>query len=78
MTGLWTDPTKWSTNPYYPVNGNPLGTTYDVTIDAPGSYLVTSILNNTTVNSLTLNSAGATLATNYTLSATIGINLLAG
>src|SRR6185437_2792667 len=27
--GYWTDPTQWSTNPDYPNNGSPTGTTYD-------------------------------------------------
>src|SRR5689334_11842017 len=30
----WTDVSHWSTNPFYPDNGNPAGATYDVTINS--------------------------------------------
>ena len=35
VSGSWTDGTKWSTAPFFPNNGEPLGTTYDVTIGSP-------------------------------------------
>jgi hypothetical protein len=36
-TGNWTDPTLWSTNPNYPNNGSPPGTTYNVVITGGGT-----------------------------------------
>ncbi|HEY1381044.1 MAG TPA: hypothetical protein VGF55_29870, partial [Gemmataceae bacterium] len=58
--GNWTTAALWSTNPNYPNNGTPPGTTYAASIAAPGTYTVT--LNSAvTVSSLTLNGAGATL-----------------
>jgi hypothetical protein len=39
----WTDPTSWSTDPYYPNNGSPSGTDYQAVIDQPGTapYTIT-------------------------------------
>jgi len=62
--GYWTDPTQWSTNPDYPNNGSPTGTTYDVFVDAAGSpYSV--ILNSTvTLADLTVNSPDVRVSDN--------------
>jgi hypothetical protein len=78
-TGNWTDPTQWSTNPNYPDNGTPSGTTYDAVIDAPGTGPYTVSLNsNVTTDSVTLDSANATLSqTGGTLAATT-MNIMAG
>jgi hypothetical protein len=62
-TGNWTDPTQWSTNPNYPNNGTPSGTTYDAVINAPGAGPHTVTLNsNVTTDSVTLDFANATLS----------------
>lgn len=62
-SGDWTDPTMWSTNPYYPTNGNPSGATYDAVIDATGTGPAYTIQANApiTVTGLTINSALATV-----------------
>jgi hypothetical protein len=61
VSGNWTDAGKWSTNPYVPGNGNPAGVTYDARIAATGSAYTVSLLT-TTVDSITLDSASATLS----------------
>jgi len=33
-TGNWSDASRWTSNPFFPNNGTPIGTTYDVTISA--------------------------------------------
>lgn len=60
-SGDWTDSTKWTTNPISPNNGNPIGTTYDAIIGAAGGSYTVSLGAPITINSLTLNSASATL-----------------
>ena len=40
VDGSWTDPTRWSTNPFFPNNGNPAGVTYAANISASGAYSV--------------------------------------
>ncbi|HEX8523448.1 MAG TPA: hypothetical protein VF669_14440 [Tepidisphaeraceae bacterium] len=62
MSGNWTDPVRWSSNPNYPNNGTPAGATYDVTIAQPGSYII-DLGTDIAVDHLTLNTAaGSTLA----------------
>ena len=52
-SGNWTDATNWSTNPFYPSNGNPSGTTYNVVFNNPsGSF---SVNPNGTPNNVTVN-----------------------
>jgi len=41
-SGAWTDPTQWSSNPYYPNNGNPAGTTYAVYAFATSPLTISS------------------------------------
>ncbi|MGA2440612.1 MAG: PEP-CTERM sorting domain-containing protein [Tepidisphaeraceae bacterium] len=61
-SGNWTDPTQWSTNPNYPNNGTPTGTDYQALIDTDGGGPYSVTLNSdTTIDSLTLNNANATL-----------------
>ena len=61
LTGIgssWTDASRWSTNPFYPNNDNPLGTTYDATIAATGTTSYNVILkSDIALDSLTLDSA---------------------
>src|SRR5687768_16098805 len=64
VSGLWTDASKWSTNPNYPNNGTPGGTTYDAGIAASGAAYEVTFAGIATVDSLTLNSADATLRQN--------------
>jgi hypothetical protein len=78
-TGNWTDPTQWSTNPNYPNNGTPTGTTYDAVINAPGTGAYTVTLNsNVTTDSVTLDSANATLAQTGGMLTTVALNISAG
>jgi hypothetical protein len=35
VSGNWTNPTIWSTNPNYPNNGTPAGTTYNAVVNGP-------------------------------------------
>ena len=37
----WTTPSRWSTNPYYPDNGNPPGITYNAVVNGPVSGRLT-------------------------------------
>jgi hypothetical protein len=78
-TGNWTDPTQWSTNPNYPNNGTPSGTTYDAVINAPGTgpYTV-SLASNVTTDSVTLDSANATLSQTGGTLTTTSLNISAG
>lgn len=78
-SGNWTDPTMWSTNPYYPTSGNPSGATYDAVIDATGtgpSYTIQASAP-ITLHSLTIDSALATVDFQQLLTAGT-INLDAG
>jgi hypothetical protein len=54
MAGQWTDPTNWSTNPYYPNNGNPAGVNYDVSISTASLHAAQLGLP-VTIDNLTLN-----------------------
>ena len=68
----WTDPSNWSTSPYYPANGNPADVTYDAVIGVP--YTVTldaSAMPQATlaVDSVTLNSSATLSLTRGTLQA---------
>jgi hypothetical protein len=78
-TGNWTDPTQWSTNPNYPNNGTPSGTTYDAVIDAPGTgpYTV-SLASDVTTDSVTLDLGNATLSQTSGTLTTMTMNIAAG
>jgi hypothetical protein len=61
-SGNWTDPSKWSSAPFYPNNGNPAGTTYNAAIAPAGSSAFTVTFTGTVaLDSLTLNNTAATL-----------------
>jgi hypothetical protein len=60
-TGNWIDVARWSTNPNFPNNNTPPGTTYNAIIGAAGTYTVT-LNTGVTVSNLTLNDANAMLA----------------
>src|SRR2546430_4963936 len=80
-SGSWAQPVRWSTNPIYPVNGNPPGTNYDVTIGVTGAFYGVTLNSNVSVDSLLLNSSTGTLevVSNGTLSVTAApITLAAG
>lgn len=84
--GSWTDPARWSSNPYFPRNGVPGGTdSYDVTIGASGAAYAVTIDASAlpggaiTVDRLTLGSSDATLvASGGTVQASLGLNVNAG
>ncbi|HZZ42211.1 MAG TPA: dockerin type I repeat-containing protein [Tepidisphaeraceae bacterium] len=79
ISGSWNNTSEWSSSPYYPNNGNPAGTTYDVTINTPGSPYTVQLTSSVSVDSFTLNSPSATLVdTSGTFTASQGINVLAG
>ncbi len=61
VSGNWTDPTLWSTNPVFPNNG---GTTYNVFIDQTGSPYDVSLDQDITITDLHLTSADAILDLN--------------
>src|SRR4051794_11160836 len=59
----WTDPSAWSTNPSYPNNGQPNpADLYNAIIAATGSAYTVSLNSDIDINTLSLNSASATLA----------------
>jgi hypothetical protein len=60
VSGSWTDPTKWSTDPVYPNNGI-AGANYDVRIGSPGAPYTVSSSTDISVHSLTLDSSNVTL-----------------
>jgi hypothetical protein len=61
ISGSWSDPARWSTDPFYPNNGSPPGATYDVLIGEVGlPYTITSS-GSITIDSLRLHAPGATL-----------------
>lgn len=59
-SGLWSDPTFWSTNPLVPNQGNG-GFNFNVVIDAEGNPYIVTVDQATTLESFTLDSADATL-----------------
>jgi hypothetical protein len=61
VSGNWNDPTMWSSSPFFPNNGNPVGTSYTATVDATGAAYTVTLGTDVTVNSLTLNSSDATI-----------------
>ena len=60
VDGAWDDPTNWSTNPFFPNNGNGAAS-YDAFIDVTGSDYAVTLVTDVTLQSLTLDSANATL-----------------
>jgi len=61
VDGQWDDASKWST-PVYPDNGSPAPSdTYDVVIDAAGDSYTVDLDTDVSLDSLTLDSADATL-----------------
>jgi hypothetical protein len=64
VNGTWTNPTLWSSDPFYPNNANPPGTTYHAIIGATGTpYTVTMpfISGGISLDALTLSASNATL-----------------
>jgi hypothetical protein len=61
VDGSWTDSSRWSTDPFFPNNGSPPGTTYDVLVDAVGSPYTISSSGSITIDSLRLHAPGATV-----------------
>src|SRR5262249_41145133 len=61
VSGNWTTPSLWSTNPAYPNNGS---VTYAPQIAATGAAYTVSLTTSVTVDSLLLNSSTATLLVN--------------
>ena len=59
VSGDWTDPTRWSTNPFYPENGNPAEIVYDTFIDAPGPDYTVTLDDDVEVNRVVIRSPAA-------------------
>jgi len=78
--GLWSDASKWSTDPCYPDNDSPnAGDAYEAIIDAVGSAYTVTLDRDVSVDRLTLTSPGAVLLqTGGTFSAADGIDLQDG
>ncbi|MBC8108996.1 MAG: PEP-CTERM sorting domain-containing protein [Anaerolineae bacterium] len=62
VDGSWTDPTKWTTNPNYPNNGTPPGTTYNALVGITGASYTISLADPVSVSTLNISSPQATLA----------------
>src|SRR4051794_2993614 len=79
IDGNWNDPTKWSSNPNFPNNGNGGVATYNAVISATGAAYTVTLGVPITIENLLLSSADATLnPTAGTFTATNGISLNAG
>ncbi len=76
-SGNWTDPTRWS-NPTYPNNGTPLGSTYRVFIEAVGPAYTVTLNTSVALDYLRLNSASATLVLSSGTLTVPTFDLLAG
>jgi hypothetical protein len=50
-SGTWATASLWSTNPFYPNQGNPAGSAYDASISAAGTAYTVSL--NTTIIRIT-------------------------
>lgn len=61
VSGNWSDPTLWSTNPFYPDNGNG-NPFYRAEFLATGANYTATLNSNIALDSLLLNSANATIA----------------
>jgi hypothetical protein len=61
VNGNWTDSAKWSSSPFYPQNGSPVGTTYDARVTAAGAAYSITLGSSITLDSFLLNSADVTL-----------------
>jgi hypothetical protein len=60
--GSWANPTRWSTNPNYPRNDVPSGTTYHAVVRAAGSpYTITHGILSYSLDRLTLDSPDASI-----------------
>ncbi|MDQ6654726.1 MAG: PEP-CTERM sorting domain-containing protein [Verrucomicrobiota bacterium] len=79
IDGNWNDPTKWSSNPNFPNNGNGGVATYNAVISTTGAAYTVTLSVPITIENLLLSSASATLNhTAGTFTATNGISLNAG
>jgi hypothetical protein len=61
VSGDWTDPSRWNTNPFYPDNGNPAEFEYNAVIDVPGPDYTVTLNGNIDLNSVVVRSADAVL-----------------
>ena len=61
VSGDWTDPAQWSTNPFYPNNGNPAESVYQVRLDVPGPDYTVTLSAPVEVGSTLISSPAATL-----------------
>src|SRR5687768_8580607 len=61
VSGNWTDATKWSSHPFAPNNGSPPGASYDAVLAAIGAAHTVTLSSAITIDSLSIDSAAATL-----------------
>jgi hypothetical protein len=76
--GQWSDPTAWSSNPYFPNDGTPAGTTYTAFVDATGASYQVILGTTATVSGLTINSDGARVTDQGNLTVNGQLSALAG
>ena len=76
--GNWTTAADWSSNPYYPNNNTPGGSTYAAVIGATGSAYTVTLNGAIAVDTLTLSSASATLDQTAGNLSAAAVNLVAG
>jgi hypothetical protein len=68
-TGDWTNPAIWSTNPFYPNNGNPPGTAYAVDMGSAAGTLTVNV-------PITVQSIGFSSGTIRTFTGSGGLTVL--
>lgn len=57
--GSWADASNWSTDPFAPQNGIPLGTTYRVVLDAKGAFYQITLSSDRTIDEMVVDSPDA-------------------
>ncbi|MCC6678444.1 MAG: hypothetical protein IT436_15015 [Phycisphaerales bacterium] len=60
-SGVWDDPTLWSTNPFYPDKDNPLGATYNAFLPATTGLYTVTLNRAITLTDLGISTSDATL-----------------
>ena len=61
VSGTWTDSTKWSTNPFFPHNSSPAGSTYSALVASSGATHTISLTSSVTLSGLSLSSSDAAI-----------------
>src|SRR5437879_3794428 len=72
-SGNWSNPALWSTNPYYPNNGNPPGVTYNATVNGTVTGAILTVDQPITIQAL--NFSSGTLPARGTISGSSPLTL---